>query len=50
MSKQKKKLKPSVGRCRVCLVNSVGKKRLAYGHTVCVTCAKRDNIEEIPNE
>ena len=50
MSKQKKKLKPSVGRCRVCLVNSVGKKRLAYGHTVCVICSKKHNIEEMLDE
>jgi hypothetical protein len=28
--------------CRVCLTNTVGKTRLAYGHTVCQACAKRE--------
>jgi hypothetical protein len=28
--------------CRVCLTNTIGKTRLAYGHTVCQACAKRE--------
>jgi len=28
--------------CRVCHTNTIGKNRLAYGHTVCQACAKRE--------
>jgi hypothetical protein len=26
--------------CRVCLTNTIGKTRLAYGHTVCQACSR----------
>lgn len=46
--------------CRRCLTNPIGKTRLAYGHTICQACARKDphptadnqtdNNEEMPNE
>ncbi len=26
--------------CRMCLTNTIGKTRLAYGHTVCQACSR----------
>ena len=28
--------------CRRCLTNPIGKTRLAYGHTICQACAKKE--------
>lgn len=32
--------------CRRCLTNHIGKTRLAYGHTICQACAKREPTEQ----
>jgi hypothetical protein len=33
-------------RCRLCQSNGVGKKRAAYGHTICKVCAEKRAVQE----
>ena len=33
-------------RCRLCLSNGVGKKRAAFGHTICKVCADKRAAQE----
>ena len=51
MSKRTKQHnKRSANLCRVCLINSIGKTRLAYGHTICQACAKKHPEADVKTE
>jgi len=32
------------GYCRICRINGIGKKRAAYGHTVCKPCGEKASV------
>lgn len=36
--------------CRMCLTNTIGKTRLAYGHTVCQACSRLEEPKAIPTQ
>ena len=42
-SSQNVPAKPN-GYCRICRINGIGKKRAAYGHTVCKPCGEKASV------
>lgn len=45
-TQEKPQAKRANARCRLCLSNGVGKKRAAYGHTICKVCAEKRAVQE----